>query len=88
MAFQIYLNILWLPLIALVSAFIGFLLRSGQLKKVRQRVLSLENEMLKNHAEILELQKEIVKFQNIQNNSKTPVVSIKDSPAEEKTSAK
>lgn len=87
-SFELSLNFLWLPFIVFVSALAGFLLRSAQLKKVRQKVLSLENEMLQNHAEILQLQKELVKLQNNPGNSKTPVVNIKDSSSEEKTGVK
>jgi regulator of PEP synthase PpsR (kinase-PPPase family) len=87
-SFEVYMNILWLPVIVLLSAIIGFILRSAQLRKTRQKVFSLENEMLKNHAEILQLQKDIVRLQSIMGDSKTPVVNIKDSSSEEKTSAK
>jgi hypothetical protein len=53
-----------LPLLFIIiacSALCGFLFRSGQLKKSRKRILSLEEEMLQNHAEILNLQRKIVK---------------------------
>lgn len=86
-SFEVYLNVLWLPILALVSALIGFILRSAQLRKARQKVVSLENEMLQNHAEILQLQKDIVRLQNSLGDSKTPVVSIKDS-SEEKPAIK
>ena len=84
-------NILWLPLIALIFAVIGFILRSAQLRKARQKILSVENEVLKSHAEILELQKDLVRLQNVLGalgDSKTPVVNIKDSSPEEKATAK
>lgn len=87
-SFEVYLNVLWLPFIALLSAIVGFLLRSSQLRKARQKVISLENEMLQNHAEILQLQKDIVRLQNTLGDSKTPVVSIKDASTEEKASVK
>jgi len=81
-------NVFWLPFIALLSAIIGFILRSAQLRKARQKILSLENEMLQNHAEILQLQKDMVRLQHSLGDSKTPVVSIKDSSAEEKPALK
>lgn len=87
-SFEVSLNVLWLPLLALLSAIVGFLLRSSQLRKTRQKVVSLENEMLQNHAEILQLQKDIVRLQNNIGDSRTPVVSIKDVTAEEKASVK
>ena len=36
----------------------GFLFRSAQLKKYKKRIGELETEMMANHAEILDLQKE------------------------------
>lgn len=85
-SFEVYLNVLWLPLIAVVFAIVGFILRSSQLKKEREKVTHWENETLKSHAEILQLQKDIVRLQGMLGDSKTPVVSIKDS--EEKPALK
>lgn len=82
------MSILWLPLIALTAGFLGFILRSSQLKKCRHKITSLENEMLQNHAEILNLQKEIVRLQTGIQNSKTPVVHIKDAAGDEKGNVK
>jgi len=44
--------------IALVSFLVGFMIRQSQIKQYRKKVLELEREMLSNHAQILELQKE------------------------------
>ena len=82
-SFAIYMNIFWLPVIMLVAGFIGFMVRNAQFKNAKQKIASLENEMLRNHAEILSLQKEIVKLKGGIRDSKTPVVNIKATPAEE-----
>ncbi len=43
-----------------VGAFaLGFLLKRAIIAKQRKRILSLENEMLSNHARILELEKKL-----------------------------
>jgi len=75
---EITVNVLWLPLLIAFSAFAGFFLRSAQNKKSTKRVHSLENEMLKNHAEILKLNKEIVDLTNSLPNNKTRIVNMKD----------
>ncbi|WEK36397.1 MAG: hypothetical protein P0Y53_02700 [Candidatus Pseudobacter hemicellulosilyticus] len=44
---------------ALILGFlVGFLTRGGQLAKWKRKVISLETEMLTNHADILDLQKD------------------------------
>jgi hypothetical protein len=75
---EIHMNLLLIPLIMLGSALIGYAFRSHQIKSARYKVAALENEMLKNHAEILTLQKEIARLQNVTADSKTPVVNIKE----------
>lgn len=87
-SFEVYINVLWLPFIALVAALVGFIVRSNQVKKASQKIASLENEMLRNHAEILSLQKEIVRLQNGLQDSKTRIVNIKELPPEEKGNLK
>ena len=48
-----------LLVISLVSLFIGYLIRSNAIRKYKNKVVSLENEMLKNHARILKLEKQL-----------------------------
>jgi hypothetical protein len=56
----------------------GFLLRSKQLKKHKKRVGELESEMMANHAEILELQKEKLQLEEkLKGSSNIPVIPIK-----------
>ena len=75
-----------------VAAFlIGFLLRSSQLKKYRKRVAELESEMMANHAEILELQKERLQLEEkLKGSSNIPVIPIKvkDEKLQDKSAVK
>ena len=80
---QTSISLLWLPLIILVSAYAGYIFRSAQLAKARKRILSLENEMLSNHAEILKLQQELVQIEKENNlSTKSRVVLMKDKDAQ------
>jgi hypothetical protein len=73
-------------------AFIsGFLLRSKQLKKHKKRVGELESEMMANHAEILELQKERLQLQEkLQGSSNIPVIpiNVKEEKLQDKSATK
>ena len=51
----------------------GFLLQRKQIAKQKMRVAKLSKEMVDNHAEILELQKEFVALQKGEKASRTPV---------------
>lgn len=82
-AIQSSVSILWLPLMALGGAIVGFIFRSRQIEKSKKRILSLENEMLNNHAEILRLQRELVTLEKSLPLNKTRVVSIKDAQFDE-----
>ena len=48
-----------LLVISLVSLLVGYLIRSNAIRKYKSKVVSLENEMLKNHARILKLEKQL-----------------------------
>lgn len=69
------------PLIGLtLGAFAaGFLLRGSQIRASKKKVIELENEMLNNHAEILELQRERAELLRQMKESKIPVISIRSS---------
>ena len=83
--FALSISILWLPVIVLVSGVVGFLFRSYQITKCKKRILSLENEMLNNHAEILKLQQELVTVKNDGGGgSKTRIVNMKDPQQDER----
>lgn len=77
----ISIHIIWVPVILVAGIMLGFIFRSQQITKCKKRILSLENEMLNNHAEILRLQQDQVKYEKaLSATSKTPVVSMKDLP--------
>ena len=64
--------------ISVVTFLIGFVFRSSQLKKYKKRVGELESEMMANHAEILELQKERLQLEEkLKDTSNIPVIPIK-----------
>jgi len=61
----------------MVGAFVaGFLVRGGQLKVFRKKVLDLEKEMLSNHAEILALEREKATLLKQIKESKIPVIPM------------
>jgi predicted nucleic acid-binding Zn-ribbon protein len=74
--------------IILFSFLTGFLLRKGQIKSLNKKVLELENEMLSNHADILELQKEKAGLEQRLKELHIPVIPItaKDDSANAKLS--
>ena len=85
LAIEISVNVLWLPFIILFSALAGYTLRSQQIKRSRRRILSLEDEMLNNHAEILKLQEQLAELQkSLATNNKSKVVPMKDPAQDEK----
>jgi hypothetical protein len=71
------IDMVWLCGLIAGSFTIGFLFRSGQLKKVKKKVAGLEKEMVVSHAEILELQKDKVALQEqLKGTSNIPVIPI------------
>lgn len=78
-ALQITLNVLIIGLIALLSAFVGYIFRSKQIISSRKKIVELEKEMLSSHAEILSLQQKIVAMEK-RDASNIPVIPIKTSP--------
>jgi hypothetical protein len=45
--------------LAIVCFALGFIFKSGVISKQRKRILSLEDEMISNHAKILSLEKKL-----------------------------
>ena len=83
LAISFVISVLWLPVVVLISALMGFIFRAYQIDKYKKQISSLEREMLNSHAEILTLQQELVKLQTKNPNSKSLVVSMKETPASE-----
>jgi hypothetical protein len=69
-------NLLTLILIVFASGFIGYSLRSRQIKKKQIKIVELRREMVDNHAHILELEKENVILERQYQSTKTPVRQI------------
>jgi hypothetical protein len=88
LAIIIPVNVYLLGGIILFTFLTGFLLRKGQIKSLNKKVLELENEMLSNHADILELQKEKAGFEQRLKELHIPVIPItaKDDSANAKLS--
>jgi len=84
LAIRININVLWLPFLVVASAMAGMLLRTAQLKKAKKKVLSLENEMMRNHAEILKLQQKQASLEKSNPDIITPVLPFKEQPNDDK----
>jgi len=78
LTFEFTLNIMILSAIILVSAFAGFSFRKYQLTRSRVRVNLLEREIINNHSEILELQKEYISMELKFRGIKDPIVVMKN----------
>ena len=76
---QITISIFPLLAVVLFAFAAGFFLRSAQLKDFRKKILELEKEMLSNHSEILELQKEKAYLLKQMRESKIPVIPMSPS---------
>lgn len=77
--------------ISVATFLFGFVFRSAQLKKYKKRVGELESEMMANHAEILELQKERLQLEvKLKDTSNIPVISInaKEEKLQDKSAVK
>jgi hypothetical protein len=59
------------------AIFIGYSFRSNKLKKRQMKISELRKEMVYNHAQILELEKENVLLEKEIRANKTPVLSLK-----------
>ena len=86
LAIQMNINVLWLGGMIVFAAATGFLLRSQQIRSLKKKVIELENEMLSNHAEILDLQRENASLEQQLKQLHIPVINMKtsrdDKPAE------
>jgi len=77
LAIEITLNILWIPLLCLICAIAGFLLRSAQISKLKDQVWNLEKQGVQRDAEILSLEKENgILHEQLKNNNQVPVIPM------------
>ena len=70
------INILLLCAIVLVSAFVGYCFRSRQIRKKQYKIQELRKEIVYNHAQILELQKETVVLESKLKVTQAPVLPL------------
>ena len=68
--------------IFLLSAFLGYMIRRKQIRTLKKKIFELEKEMLSDHAEILELQKNKALLEQNLQASKIPVIPLKPSKEE------
>jgi len=76
LAIEITISVLPLSGLMLTAFATGFLLRSKQLISSGKKIIELEREMLSNHADILELQKEKAILIRQMRESKIPVIPM------------
>ena len=73
---ELTLNVFVLTGIVIASFLIGFLIKRGQIQSLKRKIVDLENEMLNNHADILELQKNKALLEQNLQASKIPVIPL------------
>lgn len=88
LAIALSLNLYLLVGIVSASFFTGFLFRSGQIRSLKKKIVELEKEMLTNHADILELQKQKALLEQNLDSSNIPVIPLKPEKAETRIGAK
>ena len=84
-AIELTLNVFVLTGIIFGAVLIGFLVRTTQIQSLKRKVVELEKEMLSNHADILELQRNKALLEQNLQASKIPVIPMnpaKDDGAE------
>lgn len=77
LAIQLNVNALLLVGLVVGAAFLGFIFRSRQIISLRKKVIELENEMLSNHSEILDLQRENAILEQQIKQMHIPVIAMK-----------
>src|SRR5688500_12546170 len=75
-------NIFLLAGIVVASFVAGYLIRANQINSFKRKITELEAEMLSNHADILELQKQKAQLEQQIKESKIPVIPLKPSKEE------
>jgi hypothetical protein len=81
------LNVLSLILLIFGALFVGYQLRSGELKKKQFKISELRKEIVYNHAHILELQMEYVALEKSIDNPKATVLPMNTASTDTRESA-
>jgi hypothetical protein len=76
LAIEITLNILWIPIIFIIGALAGFILRTAQLNRLKRKIFDSERQSLHQDAEILALQKENSQLMEQLKNNSAPVIPL------------
>ena len=88
LAIAISVNLYLLVSVVLAAFLIGFLFRSTQIRLLKGKIVDLEKEMLMNHADILELQKQKAHLEQNLQASKIPVIPLNPDKADTRISTK
>ena len=78
LAIQITTNVFILAAAGILCLFLGFLVRRGQLQKNANRIIELEKEMLRNHAEIIDLHRQIDLIRNQESHTGATILKLND----------
>ena len=78
LAIQITTNVFILAAAGILCLVLGFLLRRGQLQKSANKIIELEKEMLRNHAEIIDLHRQIDLIRNQDSKTGATILKLND----------
>ena len=78
LAIQITTNVFILAAAGILCLVLGFLLRQGQLQKSANKIIELEKEMLRNHAEIIDLHRQIDLIRNQDSKTGATILKLND----------
>ena len=86
-SFDLTMNVMTLLLIVLGAGLFGYILKNRQLKKKQMKILELRKEMVSNHSDILEMQREFVNLEMQLKGMKpeVPVLPLKPIVKDEET---
>lgn len=78
LAIQLTTNVFILAAGGVLCLLSGFLYRQSQIQKYNKRVIELEKEMLRNHAEIIDLHRQIDLFKNQELRPGATILKLKE----------
>jgi hypothetical protein len=87
LSFELSINIVALLALMAVSVLAGFALRRWHIVKIRARLYRVENEVIRSHTEILELQRQCLSAEQQISSVGNPVI-VMSSPPHNKTDKK
>jgi len=75
-SFEITLDLFVFGLMLLAAVLVGYLPRSGQLRRKSKQIAKLECEMIQAHAELLETQRELCELEARLKDITNPVIAM------------